>query len=57
MTIEDVKKIAIEEYKINEVDLEIIEIDENTICFHSKNKLQHGSFMALLREELVFPNP
>ena len=57
MTIEDVKKIAIEEYKINEVDLEIVEIDENTICFHSKNKLQHGSFMALLKEELVFPNP
>ena len=57
MTIEDVKKIAIEKYKIDVNDLEIVEVDENTICFHSKNKLQHGSFMALLKEELVFPNP
>ena len=57
MTVEDVKRIAIEKYGIKENDLEIVEVDENTICFHSKNKLQHGSFMALLKEDLVFPNP
>lgn len=57
MTIEDVKKIAVEKYEIKEEDLEIIEVDENTICFYSKNKSQHGSFMVKLKEELVFPNP
>ena len=57
MTVEDVKRIAIEKYGIKENDLAIVEVDENTICFHSKNKLQHGSFMALLKEDLVFPNP
>ncbi|MBQ7402630.1 MAG: hypothetical protein IJW05_04240 [Lentisphaeria bacterium] len=57
MTIEDVKKIAIEEYKIKNEDLEIIKVDENTICFYSKDKSQNGSFMALLKEELVFSNP
>ena len=57
MTVEDVKRIAIEKYGINENDLEIVEVDENTICFYSRNKFQHGSFMALLKEDLVFPNP
>ena len=57
MTVEDVKRIAIEKYGINENDLEIVEVDENKICFYSRNKFQHGSFMALLKEELVFPNP
>jgi hypothetical protein len=55
MTIEDVKKIAIEDYGIKEDELDIRLIDKNTVCFSRKNELQ--SFMALLREELVFPNP
>ena len=57
MTKEDVKRIAIEKYEIDVNDLEIVEVDENTICFYSRNKFQHGSFMAKLKEEFIFPNP
>ena len=55
MTIEDVKKIAIEEYGIKEDDLDLRLIDENTVCFSRKDEIQ--SFTALLKEELVFTNP
>ena len=55
MTIEDVRKIAIEKYDIKESELDIRLVDENTVCFSRKNELQ--SFMALLKEEFVFPNP
>ena len=54
MNLEDVKKIAIEEYGIAEKDLVIYQ-KGGEVHFSSKNKM--NSYIAILRSGLILPCP
>ena len=55
MTVEDVKRIAIEKYGIKEEFLIIDEIDENEVYFC--NEQNHKAYIVLLDKEFILPVP